>query len=245
MTPQYSLLPLRRTHSPRPGPSGGSESYREQRPCLRLDFDFRCVYCLSSEGEAGPGYEFGGFEVDHFRPKHSAAFPRLKNEYRNLLWSCQACNRAKGKTWPTPVLEAAGLRFVDPSTEGLGKHIELCGPDEVSALTPAGDYTIQQLKLNSVVHRHRRSRRNKARERIEVLQAWIEDFEAILQARTNLGFDVSEESAELEKLRIDLQDARREQENSRPFDAPATCSACEPPICCGTPRYHLTPAIVI
>lgn len=56
--------------------------YAQYRPLLRLDFRYRCAYCLLHEfylgGEAG-------CEIDHHRPQNGpSARPDLINVYENL-----------------------------------------------------------------------------------------------------------------------------------------------------------------
>jgi len=120
VAPQYADVAHVRTHAPpRVNPYG---KYRE---CLRIDFAFTCVYCLSTEREVAPTDNFGAFEIDHFRPQTS--FRRLRSSYSNLLWSCHACNRAKGDNWPTAAELAQGMRFPDPCYDAMSTQIRLAG----------------------------------------------------------------------------------------------------------------------
>lgn len=62
---------------------------------LRKDFNYSCGYCDCHESSEGAE----NFEIDHFKPKNKKAFPNLKNEYSNLVYSCKTCNRAKSSKW--------------------------------------------------------------------------------------------------------------------------------------------------
>jgi hypothetical protein len=108
--------------------------------------------------------------VDHFRPV--ARFGYLRTIYTNLMWACRACNLAKGAKWPTAEEQARGEGFVDPTTQPLGSHLAIVG-DSVQPLSPAGDYMIDVLNLNSLEHRTRRQERDKAFVLWQALQSTI------------------------------------------------------------------------
>lgn len=161
----YSGQPKGRTHQParQSKPTG-------YRSCLRLEFTYACAYCLSLEAEVAPGARYGLFEVEHFKPEK--AFGSLRTIYTNLTWACRACNQAKRSTWPTQAEIARGEGFVDPTTEALGSHLTIVG-DTVQAKSPAGEYMIDELNLNSLEHRTRRQERTKAFELWCALQSAI------------------------------------------------------------------------
>lgn len=156
----YSHDPRARSHRP----SRQSEAVH-YRSCLRIEFAYACAYCLSLEAEIAALAQFGLFEVEHFKPE--AKFGHLRTIYKNLMWSCRACNRAKSSKWPTRAEVRRGERFVDPTAEGLGQHLRIVG-DQLEALTPAGDYMIDELNLNSLEHCTRRRERD---ERFKLWQA--------------------------------------------------------------------------
>jgi hypothetical protein len=165
--PFYALAPIKRTHRP---PVVRADGYRR---CLRLDFKNRCAYCLSHEREVAPGQAYGGFEVEHFRPE--SRFPKCRDQYSNLLWACQACNRAKRAQWPTDAEARQGCHFVDPTSEGLGKYVDLQGDRVVSVNTnPAGDYMIEAICLNSPVHKLRRHERKDAAVQVAYLTVLLD-----------------------------------------------------------------------
>src|ERR1700747_1512380 len=81
--------PLAR-HSRRHGPQGYA-AYPSFRPWLRDEFCFRYVYCLIREQW---GRVSGEFDLDHYEPQ--SLRPQKAVDYDNLLYSCAACNVAKG-----------------------------------------------------------------------------------------------------------------------------------------------------
>lgn len=191
--------PLKRRHRP-----PVRSDYHLYRPCLRNDFGFRCVYCQSHEAEVGPGLPYGGFDVEHHKPKQK--FRALTSRYDNLLWACRTCNGAKRDTWPSPKEEAQGYRFVDPSRERLSDHIELRGT-QLIALTRPGEFTIDELELNLGVHVQRRARRL----RLTKLVAWLE---AVIE-RPGRPVPAS--------ARDYLKEARNSLGLLPPWDAPNSC----------------------
>jgi hypothetical protein len=182
---------------------------------LRLDFQFRCVYCLAVEAEVGPSRPYGGFEIEHFRPR--STFPKDENNYKNLLWACPDCNRAKSNTWPTRIELRNGSRFIDPCREALGLHLELKGL-EVCAVqqSAAGVYTIDELNLNSAVHRRRRLIRLKSSEFLSDLEALLAKME--LEARPG-----GEAIQDIEKLKDQIREFRDDQGYGPPWDVPMDC----------------------
>jgi hypothetical protein len=182
-----------------------------------MDFGFRCVFCLASEPEVGDLEPFGGFEIEHFKPQ--SQFGWLKNYYRNLLWACHACNRAKGNTWPSQEELAAGWRFVDPCADAPGDHLALSsgglqvGPVDGSKV---GDFTITEVDLNSDVQIERRKERMKVTKAVHVIEATLET----LRQRAHEP-DVVAAVAEFEVQLAELKP------RIVPWDAPLAC-ACRP-----------------
>jgi len=164
---EYSPTPYQRSHSP---PQRTGEDYLAYRPCLRLESSFRCIYCLAHESEVAKGREFGGFEVEHFRPKES--FGWLRTSFSNLFWCCPECNRAKGDKWPNATEVAEGFRFLDPTLEAYGPHLQIVGELVVWA-SDAGEFTKDEVNLNSPVHQERRRDRAKRAKRIAALELLI------------------------------------------------------------------------
>lgn len=115
-------------------------NYKDYRPFLCRDFEFRCAYCLRYE------FFFGGgeaAEIDHFRPRH--LFPALLNDYQNLYWSCRKCNAIKGGKWPGAAQVVRGLRFLDPRADDADDHWQTHADGTLTPLTPTGQYTVRHI----------------------------------------------------------------------------------------------------
>ena len=210
---KYPPAAHRRTHRP-PAPA----AYASYRPCLRLEFSFTCVYCLSAETEVALLEKNGTFEIEHFRPK--AKFRHLRNAYGNLLWACQACNRAKRDTWPKPREQKQGMRFVDPTKEPLDAYLRIVGEDVVPANgDPAGAYMIDELNLNSALHKRRR------RQRAELLKciATLEAAGTVLRERVEASGD-AEALGALSNYKKQLKELVALQGPNSPWDAPSQCA---------------------
>jgi len=214
--PKYPLAPLRRRHRP-----PVNRPYREYRDCVRLEFAFTCVYCLSAEREVAPGAAYGGFEIEQFRPQGQRRFRRLRNEYSNLLWACRACNLAKGDAWPTDDEVSRGERFVDPCAEPLGAHLGFEGAGVVALdASPAGEFMLVELNLNSRQHVHRREERQRRATAFALAEGTCQVLTE-LAARSGASPEISAQLAHvralLDALRPDCWPA------SPPWDAPETC----------------------
>jgi 5-methylcytosine-specific restriction endonuclease McrA len=214
---RYAETPHARSHRP-PTVS----KYDDYRECLRLDFGFQCVYCLAFEAEVGPGARYGGFEIEHFRPKAAGKFPHLRNDYRNLFWACRACNGAKGSTWPNQREEARGYRFIDPNKEGLGAFLRIDGDDIVEVgVDPASRYTIEAIKLDSNLHVRRRRTRRETIRRAVLLEATA--------AQVRADNSNPESVALAEKVMREAKAIVAVLTGARPWDAPDECLCALPP----------------
>ena len=131
-----------------PGPVA---KYGDYKPHLQPLFQSRCAYCISHEDVMG-GYDT--MEVDHFRPRQRPEFKHLEKEWANLYYACRRCNLHKWNHWPTPDEETRGLRFIDPCEDDPDDHVRIVPHPEngwlcwLRALTPAGRYTIDKIRLN-------------------------------------------------------------------------------------------------
>lgn len=117
--------------------------YKRYRPGVRYDFWFCCAYCMMSEVEA----RGIGFQIDHYRPHGLKKYKRLKNQYANLVYSCERCNSIKSSYNPEdkngnrrvlrpdeddfrlhyevrPIEESGGVELL-PTTEIAGRTLEL------------------------------------------------------------------------------------------------------------------------
>ena len=66
--------------------------YHSYRRYLKTDFHSRCAYCNLLDSEITTP-----FEIDHFVPmaEFKNCWPELETTYKNLIYSCKKCNRAK------------------------------------------------------------------------------------------------------------------------------------------------------
>ena len=144
MPPLHRQKPKRRTNSRRVA------HYRDFKSDLREDFNKRCGYC------DGRDLYFGnqqGFHIDHFAPK--SIFPKLKNDYYNLVYSCPICNWAKSNKWFTnshtkPHNGKEG--FVDPCSPEFDDHLNRTPEGEIKSTTPVGECMVENLNLNLMRH---------------------------------------------------------------------------------------------
>jgi hypothetical protein len=111
------------------------------RRALCDDFAGRCAYCLAHVERMGERH----FEIDHHRPRAQGG----THEYRNLYWSCRACNGFKRDSWPSTTEQRNGRRYCDPCAEwDLGLHYVEAETGELVPVTPCGDYHVTVLHLN-------------------------------------------------------------------------------------------------
>lgn len=117
----------------RHGPLGYLD-YRDYKPWLRDEFQFRCVYCLCRERWFPNGDE--AFSVDHVQPQSVAA--RLVCNYDNLVYACCHCNSAKRNVTDIP----------DPCSQPYGKHLDVLDDGTIRGLTVVGRDLIEICQLD-------------------------------------------------------------------------------------------------
>ena len=125
--------------------------YRNHKGELRNDFNRRCGYCDSADSYFGGA---SGAHIDHFAPK--SRFPTLTHEYRNLVYACPFCNRAKSNKWVSDdpnVSDDGSQGFTDPCSDRLDEHLTRRTTGEIVAVTGLGEYMIRALKLQLLRHR--------------------------------------------------------------------------------------------
>jgi hypothetical protein len=206
MDRQYAKVPRGRRHHPM-----RASDVRKYRDCLRLDFGFECGYCLARETEVGPVDPYGGFQIDHFRPR--SLFKNRQHMYDNLVWTCTLCNRAKGDTWPSRREQDAGIRFLDPAEDALGEHVCTRGETvDIINASPSGEFFVETLRLNTAAHRERRKRRDKLSAALRMAVSALSQ----LAARNPAAQEISRE---LDAAQI----LQREVGESPPRDAPSSC----------------------
>lgn len=141
--------------------------YRGYRPYLKKDFNERCGYCdltiLHNRLAT----------IEHFAPQKQ--FPHLKSAYKNLIYSCQMCNKNKSGDWPmshsTPSHNGQ-QGYVDPCLPDYDSHLARRSDGQIYGKTPVGEYMVKQLKLhlrNRIVEWQSDMLRDKALEVREIL----------------------------------------------------------------------------
>jgi hypothetical protein len=125
----YAAEPHVRKHAP-----VGYKNYPEYKPWLRDEFVFRCVYCLQREMWSRD--RDASFSVDHIVAQSEDS--TLVCVYLNLVYACLRCNSLR-----------QNLRVLDPTLEGLGRHLRVEPDGTVSRLTDEGRYLIELLWLNA------------------------------------------------------------------------------------------------
>lgn len=129
-----------------PGPYG---HYSQYKPYLREEFGRQCVYCRMPD-TAAPLDSFG---VDHYQPKN--VFPERRNDYSNLFYCCNTCNRLKGDFWPTETPERKRRFVPNPCDHVMWDHLRFRAV-EVTARSDAGKFTLDLLNLNDEHEQGRR-----------------------------------------------------------------------------------------
>jgi hypothetical protein len=140
----------------------GGMKYTEYREYLRYDFFFSCAYCSMSEAEATAIR----FTIDHYEPR--GARPDLVDEYGNLMWACDECNRRRGDRCPPESGRQAGFRFFRPDEDVHQMHFRPVGI-RLEAKSYTGEYTINAVDLN----RYSLRRLREIRERLAMCAAYV------------------------------------------------------------------------
>jgi hypothetical protein len=172
----YPPEPNARKHAP-----AGYANCPEYKPWSRYEFTFRCVYCLQREMWSRERH--AAFSVDHVVPQVEDS--TLVCEYSNLVYACLRCNSLK-----------QDVRVLDPTREGMGRHLRVEPDGTVVGLTDDGRFLIELLHLNagSVVSERRRILRL-----LKLRQRYPEDRD--LKADFLAAFRYPEDSPDLRPLK--------------------------------------------
>lgn len=133
--------------------------YDAYRQALREDFWWSCAYCSITEVEA----RGIGFELDHYEPRAHGG----SDEYGNLMYACQHCNRKKEAWFASEARRELGYYIIRIDEEDPATHLQLHSSNaELSARTETGEHNILVLDLNRrALQRLRRFRAERARPR--------------------------------------------------------------------------------
>lgn len=149
-----------------------AKNYAEYRRYLRRDFWYSCAYCTMTEAEA----QAVRFTIDHYEPV--SARPDLRDEYSNLMYACDECNRRKGSLTPPATAREAGVRFFRPDSDDHDEHFELNGP-RVQGQTPIGEFTVDAIDLNRNALRRLRQLRERILKNQEYLLEGVQGLRGI------------------------------------------------------------------
>jgi 5-methylcytosine-specific restriction endonuclease McrA len=139
-SPSHQLDSVQRPHVDRSIVESGLP-YSGYRQILREDFFYSCGYCTLTEFEA----QGLSFQIDHYEPQTSR--PDLANDYQNLMYSCDECNRLKLDVDPPPAAKEAGQRFYRPDGDVWDHHFSSSG-QRVDSRSNVGEFSIEGLDLN-------------------------------------------------------------------------------------------------
>lgn len=141
-------------------------AYGEYREVLRDDFYYSCGYCTLSECEA----QGLTFEIDHYEPV--ALRPDLKNDYENLIYSCDECNSRKSDLTPPPAAREAGFEFFRPDKHSWEDHFK-SDETRVNGASPVGEFSTEMLDLNRQQLRRLRDIRKRLHQCDEIVAGGI------------------------------------------------------------------------
>ena len=118
-------------------------NYQDYKQDLRDDFLYSCAYCTTAEIELSAKR----FEIEHYLPqKH---FSHLRNQYLNLLWSCEDCNKNKDDFYPGSGGDFRGFSVFRPDRHRIEEHFLVEGNELKGKTEKIGTFTIKLLRLNS------------------------------------------------------------------------------------------------
>lgn len=125
------------------------------------------MFCSGSESS----------EVEHYRPK--ATFPELALTWKNMLWACGICNRAKSNRFP---VEAEQL-LIDPLSEKVWDYFFI---DEFGNLTARwstmhDDYHPRAVSTMSIVALDRQALQEARQQRLINLKERVSDCLILLK----------------------------------------------------------------
>lgn len=152
-----------------------SKGYKSYKPRLRVEFLYRCAYCETREPEIG-GSE--SYHIDHYKPKKQ--FPNLINAYENLIYSCRDCNIYKGDYWPSLVQEILGKVILNPRIDNSDEHIDMSKYVWIG-ITSRGKWTVEKLRLDSLVLSQRREDRQRIEKKIIEFNEMVENAKKELE----------------------------------------------------------------
>ena len=111
-------------------------SLAEKREFVRQRAQFLCEYCNVSESDTG-----GELTIDHYQPRSKGGDDSLDN----LIYACIRCNQYKHDYWPKDGTQSL---IWNPRLELQSNHFIKLDDGKLIPITPIGEATIQELRLN-------------------------------------------------------------------------------------------------
>lgn len=124
-----------RTYTPKRTFTKTLADYHDYKPYLEKDFSKKCGYTGCSQ------FWFGGqrtFQIDHLKPE--SKYPKLINDYNNLVYCCSYVNRAK---W-----DDDSPNYLDPCNVDYNKHFERDDDGFIVAKSKEGQYMVDHMHLD-------------------------------------------------------------------------------------------------
>lgn len=109
--------------------------YHSYKEYLANDFNHHCGYTHTAD------HWFGGlrtFQIDHLKPK--TIYPKLENNYNNLVYCCSYVNRAK---W-----DDDSPNYLDPCLVDYNQHFIRDYDGRIMPLTLEAEYMVSHLHLD-------------------------------------------------------------------------------------------------
>lgn len=158
---------------------------------LRIDFNFQCAYCKTSESEVIMRHKV--FEIDHFRPQEKFRSVEDVHRYDNLFYSCKICNGKSGKSdkWHDELLNPCIDKIYGKENNivDIGKENNF----KLKDLTAYGKLYIEIFNLNQIDQRKIRRARWELKEKNERKRKKISLIESQileLKAQNNISIDI-------------------------------------------------------
>jgi HNH endonuclease len=151
-----------------------SPSLREQ---VRIRANFACEFCGILEVDVG-----GLLTLDHFHPKSKGG----EDSSDNLLYCCIVCNQFKQNYWAATSTQSS---LWNPRREPASTHFLELETGQLFPLTPTGEFTINQLRLNRaplVLHRLKKRRAEEDARLLEQQKDAMEILRQLSQQLENL-----------------------------------------------------------
>lgn len=176
-------------------------NYSDYRDLLRFDFWYSCAYCSIMEYEAMAIR----FEIDHYFPQKN--HPQLKNDYYNLMWSCEKCNGYKGGYDPDENAKLKENVVIKIDQESPEEHFKNTGV-RLEPITHKGEFNIELLELNRLQLRRLRKIREQFWESKKIIAHGIQALSriAIDKCKPTYRYQLLKMKKMLEERNIDFED---------------------------------------